>query len=129
MKDLYNYIFGKAYYFCINVFKEKAFPQYFASGVVTLAFVTNIIVIIELVELIMLPTKINTLGEYHGFFALACFVLILLYVNLKKRHEIIIKRFDDKLANKRNLKIVSIIYILSLFVVFFLLGGLLRSSM
>ena len=128
MKDLYTYIFTKAYFFCINIFKEKEFPQYFASGVITLAFVTNVIIVIELVEYIILPTKINTYGEYHGYFALACFVIILLYVNVKKRYEGILSRFDNiPIEKRKKLKAYSIIYLLVLFIGFFLLGALLRN--
>jgi len=128
MKNLYTYIFAKAYFFCINVFKEKEFPQYFASGIITFSFVTNVIVVIEIVECVMLPAKINTYGEYHGYFALACFVIIVLYVNVKKRYEGILSRFDNFPKEKRKkLKVYSIIYILILSIGFFILGAMLRN--
>nr|WP_320117915.1 hypothetical protein [uncultured Marinifilum sp.] len=81
MKDLYRYIFTKAYFFCITVFKEKEFPQYFASGVVTLALVTQIVIILELIEYLSFPTRVNIFGEYHGYFAVFCWGVVLLYIN------------------------------------------------
>ncbi len=127
MKDLYRYIFTKAYFFCINVFKEKEFPQYFASGVLTLVMVTSIVIILELIQYLSFPVRVNILGEYHGYFAVFSWGLILLYVNNKKRYLKILE-YNSKISKrkKKKLKVYSIIYLLFLFVAFFLLGALIR---
>lgn len=127
MLDLYKYIFGKAYLLCINILKEKEFPQYFASGVITLTIVSNVLIVIEFIEYVILPTKINTFGEYHGYFALFSYIIVLLYVNIKKRYEGIIYQFEIMPSKKKKkLKIYSIIYLVSLIFCFFYLGALLR---
>jgi len=124
---LYRYIFTKAYFFCINIFKEKEFPQYFASGVVTLAMVTNIVILLELIEYLSFPTRVNIFGEYHGYFALFSWGVVLLYVNNKKRYLKILEHNSNiSERKKKRLRIISIVYLLFLFVTFFLLGALIR---
>ena len=124
---LYNYIFGKAFFFCINFFKEKEFPQYFAAGMVTFAMVTNIYILLSLVEYLMLPDRFNVYGEYYGYFSLATLGVVFFYVNHKKRYKKIIESYKGIPDKKREkLKIYSIIYLLFLFIGFFLLGALIR---
>ncbi|PKQ66639.1 hypothetical protein BZG01_10185 [Labilibaculum manganireducens] len=127
MKDLYRYIFTKAYFFCITIFKEKEFPQYFATGMLTFAITANFYILLSLIEYLMLPIRFNYYGEYYKYFALVIFAIALLYVNNKKRYLVIIKSCKE-LPNKRKkkLKVYSIIYLLFLFVSFFLLGALIR---
>ncbi len=120
-------MFTKAYFFCINIFKEKEFPQYFASGVVTLTMVTNIVILLELIECILFPIRVNIFGEYHGYFALFSWGLVLLYVNNKKRYLKILEHNSNiSEKKKKRLRIISIVYLLFLFVTFFLLGALIR---
>ena len=127
MVMLYNYIFGKAFFFCINFFKEKEFPQYFAAGMVTFAMVTNIYILLSLVEYLMLPDRFNVYGEYYGYFSLATLGVVFFYVNHKKRYKKIIESYKGIPDKKREkLKIYSIIYLLFLFIGFFLLGALIR---
>lgn len=127
MVVLYRYIFTKAYFFCINIFNEKEFPQYFASGVVTLAMVTNIIILLELIEYFSFPIRVNIYSEYHGYFALFSWGIVLFYVNYKKRYlKVLEHNRNISVKKKKNLKIISITYLLFLFVAFFLLGALIR---
>ena len=126
MVVLYRYIFTKAYLFCMNVLKEKEFPQYFASGVVTLAMVTNIIIFLELIEYFSFPIRVHVFGEYHGYFALFSWGVVLLYVNNKKRYLKIIEQSSNISHKKKKLRTYSIVYLVFLFIGFFLLGALLR---
>lgn len=127
MKGLYKYIFAKSYFFCISIFKEKEFPQYFAASFVTLAIVTNIIVLLELIEYLFLPTRINIYDEFHKYFALIMWVFVLFYVNYRKRYLLILEHYGNITGKqKKKLKIYSIIYLPVLFIGFFLLGALLR---
>lgn len=124
---LYKYIFCKAYYFCIRVFKEKEFPWAFASGIVTLCLVTNIVVLLEIVEYAMLPDGINIYAPYHGYFAVALWILIQLYVTRDKRYIKILESCKSLSAKKRQmLRYISIVYVIVLVIGFFWLGYLLR---
>jgi hypothetical protein len=127
MLKIYKYIFCKAYYICVHVFKEKEFPYFFASTMVSLAIVTTIITLLEVIEFLMLPTRVNTFGEYHGYFSLLMMVIIGVYFYRKKRYEKLLlehESFSIKMKNK--LKILSLIYLLILFFSFFEMGSLLR---
>ncbi len=130
MKDLYSYIFTKAYFFCINVFKEKEFPQYFAIITVTLIGVTNLYIILSLIEYIMLPDRFIPYDGYFKYFSLASVLTSLAYFNYKERYKAILS-YNSELSSlkARRLKTVSIIYVLLLFVGFFTVGALLRNAM
>jgi len=124
---LYKYIFYSAYNFCIRVFKEKDFPQFFASGVISMIFVGSIIVILELVEYLMLPTVINTYGKYHGYFSLAMLLIIAFFINHNKNYSIILKDVEAMTTKeRRTLSMWSWIYTCVLLISFFYLGYLLR---
>jgi uncharacterized membrane protein YhaH (DUF805 family) len=127
MLDLYRFIFTKAYSFCINIFKEKEFPQYFATGMVTLVIITNFYILLSLVEYLMLPLRFNQYGEYYKYFALIVLAIALFYVNNNKRYQKILEHNGNiSERKKKRLKIISIVYLVFLFVTFFLLGALLR---
>ncbi len=128
MKDLYSYIFTKAYFFCINVFKEKEFPQYFAILTIIFIGVTNLYIILSLIEYLLLPDKFDFYGEYYKYFSLISGLLALVYFNYNKKYDKILSYYKGFSIEKlRKLKIYSIIYLLILFVGFFALGALLRS--
>lgn len=127
MITLYKYIFYKAYFFCIKVFKEKDFPWFFASFVVTMTAVTTLVVLLELLEYILLPTEINIYGQYQGYFALAVLGCVALYVKRNDKYVEILKSCEDVPLNKQKLLLyVTICYAIILFVSFFLLGHLFR---
>jgi len=127
MVVLYRYIFTKAYFFCINIFKEKEFPQYFATGMVTLAIITNFYILLSLIEYMMLPIRFNQYGEYYKYFALLVLAIALFYVNNKKRYLKILEYISSiSERKKKKLRIISIVYLLFLFVAFFFLGALIR---
>lgn len=128
MVQLYKYIFTKAYFFCINYFKEKEFPQYFATGSVTLLATATLYVLLSIVEYVMLPIRFNFYGEYYKYFALVVFAIALIYVNRKKRYLKIIDQINSVSERKqKKLKIVAISYMLSLLLLFFQLSTLIRN--
>jgi|GEM_PF-2559660 len=127
MVVLYRYIFAKAHFFCVSFFREKEFPQYFAAIMVTLAITTNFYILLSLVEYVMLPVRFNQYGEYYKYFALIVLAIALFYVNNKKRYLKILERNSNISERKRKrLRIVSVAYLLFLFVAFFLLSALIR---
>jgi hypothetical protein len=124
---MYKYIFSRAYYFCLNVFKEKEFPQIFASGIVSTIFVGSIIVMVELVEYLCLPIRINTYGKYQGYFSLAMFIAIAILMNKNKNYLKILSDYEAMSVKKRKvLGIWSWIYVSVLLFSFFYLGYLFR---
>lgn len=124
---LYKYIFSRAYYFCIRVFKEKDFPQFFASIVISMIFVGSIIVVLELIEYLMLPTVINIYGDYHGYFSLTMLVGIAFFINRNGYYSVILKEYEAMTAEERKtLGLWSWIYTGVLLFGFFYLGYLLR---
>jgi len=129
MKDLYSYIFTKAYFLCINIFKEKEFPQYFAIITVTLIGVTNLYIILSLIDFIMLPDMFIPYDEYFKYFSLASVLTSLAYFNYKERYKTILS-YNSGLSSVKvkRLKAISIIYVLFIFIGFFTLGALLRSA-
>ena len=124
---LLKFIFARSYYFCIKVFKEKEFPQYFAGGVLTLVIFTSLLIILEIIEYVMLPMRINIGRGYHGYIALIGWFTILYYLNKNKRYSQIlddVEKMSD--AAKKKLSIISFFYSFFLIIGFFLLGYLLR---
>lgn len=127
MVVLYRYIFTKAYFFCVNVLREKEFPQYFATTMVTLVITANLYILLSLIEYLMLPVRFNLYGEYYKYFALTVLGIALFYVNDKKRYLKILERNHSiSERTRRKLRIVSIAYLLFLLVAFFLLSALIR---
>ncbi len=127
MKELYSYIFAKAYFFCINTFKEKEYPEFFAIITVTLIAVTNLYVLLSLIEYLILPVELGFLDNYK-YFSLASVLISLSYFNYKKKYKRILdynKSFSTTKAKK--LKIYSIIYLLLIFIVFFIIGLMIRN--
>lgn len=127
MVMLYKYIFSKAYYFCISVLKEKEFPWIWAGMTTSMIFVATVITLLELIEYIMLPTRINIYGEYHGFFSLGTAIIIVLYVSYNKKYAEILESYNALSEKRRKVfRYVSVVYIVILAVSFFWLGYLLR---
>lgn len=127
MVGLYKYIFFKAYDFCIRVFKEKDFPWFFASGVISMTFVTTLIVLLELFEYVMLPTKVEIYGKYHGYFSLLMLLGTGFYMKQNNRYLKILEYCRNQTEQRQSLmRYLSVLYFISLFISFFLLGYLLR---
>jgi hypothetical protein len=125
MKTFFTFIFCKAYFFCFNIIKEKEFPQYFAAGIVSVSIDTTIIDILKLYEYLLLPKEINIYSELHGYFSVLFWIIVLIYVNRKKKYLDLIETYK-KIPNNKTiiLSILSIIYLITVFVSYFWLGTL-----
>lgn len=125
MKTFFSFIFCKAYFFCIKVFKEKEFPQFFAAAVVSVSIDTTIIDMIKLYEYLILPKEINIYTEYYGYFSILFWIIVSIYVNRKRKYLEIIEE-NKKIPNNKKivLSILSLIYLLIIFVSYFWLGTL-----
>jgi hypothetical protein len=129
MKNIYKYIFYKAYHFCINTFKEKEFPWMFATGAISIAFVASIIMVLELVEYIMLPKKINTFGEYHGYFSLGALICAAFLIKKNDSYLKILRDVDLlSTKKKKSLGALSLVYIFFVFTSLFYLAYLIRRN-
>ena len=124
---LFKYIFCKAYYFCIHAFKEREFPWAWAGLTTTMIVVATMLTLLTLFEVLMLPERINTYGEYHKYFSVAMAILGLFYIKYGDRYLRILETFK-KLPEKRKkvLGYVSVIYLVILVVSFFWLGEIIR---
>jgi hypothetical protein len=127
MTKIYKYIFSRAYYFCINVFREKEFPYFFASGVVSMLFVGSIVVALELLKYAMLPIEINIYGKYHGYFSLTMLAVISILLSRNNYYLKILKFYHGRSAKEnRSLALWSSVYIIIVLFGFFFIGYLLR---
>ena len=122
---LYKYIFYKAYYIAIRVFKETEFPWAFASIVLTLCLVTTPVVILKIIKYILLPRVINIYDHSHGYFALLICAIIMIYVTREKKYLTILKECAHlPIKTRIILSYISIFYILITFIAYFILGDL-----
>ncbi len=94
MLHIYKYIFCNAYYFCLKIFKEKEFPYFFASTIVSLTFVTTIITLLKTFQYIMIPNRINIYNDYHGYFSLLMLVVFGIYFYKDKKYERLLSEHD-----------------------------------
>ena len=115
MVTLYKYIFCKAYYFCVNVFKEKEFPWFFASGAMSMAFVINVLILEGLVTIAFLPNLSDLVGDYYGVFSLSMLVVTAFYMKTGDRYRRVLE--DGKklpVAKRKALRYISLIYLITL---------------
>lgn len=128
MLSFYRYIFYKSYFFCINTFKEKEFPQIWATSVVSFLITINIIVLLEIVEYTMLSNEMSGFGTYYKYFAMFFWGGALIYIHINKRYLKIIECYSAIPSKKKSLfRILSIAYYVVTAISFFLMGALLRS--
>lgn len=129
MVILYKYIFYNAYYFCINVFKEKEFPWAWAGMTSSMVFVATLVAMLELIEFLMLPSRINTYGEYHGYFSLGMAMLSVFFVRYNNNYQKILKDVETlPLDVRKRVKYLSVFYVLVVVISFFYLGYLIREN-
>jgi len=129
MTVLYKYIFYKAYHFCINVFKEKDFPWMFATGVVSITFVANIISFLELIEYLMLPSRINIYGEYHGYFSLGLLIFSAILMKYNNFYQKVLKEVEEySVEKRRRMAFISVAYVLVVFISLIYLAYLIREN-
>jgi len=127
MISLFSYIFYKSYSLCINVFKEKEFPEYFASGVIAMITVGTIIVIIDIALYQVNPSLINMVFGYYKYFSLGSVLFFWWFFGYKKKYMNFMNRYDKMSANKKQvLSIISILYLVVLVVSFFGMGNIMR---
>lgn len=124
---MFTYIFSKTYYFYVRVFREEDIPHWFASAVLTLLLVINIVVILDVVLFIIKPEIIKDINVYYKYFALITLFGTIFYMHRGGRYKKVLKSFDS-LSRKRNrtLGIISVIYISLLIGGFICIGELVR---
>ncbi len=124
---LFKYIFYKVYFFYVKVFKEKEIPHWFASSVVTLIVVANLIIIADLLLYFTNPEIIKSINTYYKYFALVVLAGVMFFINTKNRYLNIIEDCEQLPKSKRKvLGYLSILYVIAVFVGFFWVGELIR---
>lgn len=127
MMSLYTVIFGKAYFFCIKIFKEKEFPQYFAAGVFSMSIVITLSVLIDIVLYQINPSYINVYFEYYKYFSLGFLLFCWWYFDTKKRYLKVLQEYEKMSDNKRKiLTVISVIYLLTILISFFQMSNVMR---
>ncbi len=124
---MFTYIFSKAYFFYVRVFREKDIPHWFASAILALLWVMNVIVLLNLFLYLVQPEIIKEINVYYKYFALVLLLVTIFYMSYGGRYQLILKTFEElSRKRKRTLGILSLIYISLLFCSFFYIGELIR---
>jgi hypothetical protein len=127
MMSLFSYIFVKSHSLCVNFFKEKEFPEYFASGVIAIVVVGTITVTADVIGYLVHPDLLNDYGWFYKYFSLGSVLFSWWYLGYKKNYIIFVKRYEELSGRKRKvLSVVSTLYLLGLVISFFWLGDLMR---
>ncbi len=111
------------------MFKENEFPWMFAIGTVSITFVANIVSLLELVEYLMLPSRINIYGDYHGYFSLGFLILSAILINQNNYYHKVLKEVEKYPAEKRSrIAIISVAYVLAVYTSLIYLAYLIREN-
>ena len=125
---LFKYIFYKVYFFYVKAFKEKEIPHWFASSVITLIVVANLIIIADLLLYFTNPEIIKSIHTDYKYFALVVLTGVMFFINSKNRYLNIIEDCEQLPKSKRKiLGYISILYVVAVFVGFFWVGELIRN--
>ena len=125
---LFKYIFYKVYFFYVKAFREKEIPHWFASSVITLIVVANLIIIADLLLYFTNPEIIKSINTYYKYFALVVLAGVMFFINSKNRYLNIIDDCEQLPKSKRKvLGYISILYVVAVFVGFFWVGELIRN--
>ncbi len=128
MMILFKYMFYKVYFFYVKVFKEKEIPHWFASSVITLIVVANLIVVADLLLYFLNPEIIKSINTYYKYFALVVLVGVMFFINSKNRYINIIEDCEQLPKSKKKiLSYVSIFYVIVVVVGFIWVGELIRN--
>ena len=120
-------ILSRSYYLCIDIFNEREFPLYFASGILALVIVASITVLTDAMGYITDPSMISSYSKYYKYFSLVSLLFSWWFFNRNKRYLRLIKQFNEmNITKKRILTVVSILYLTVLFISFFKMGNLIR---
>ncbi len=125
--DLLRFIFFWFYNLAIRRFKEKDFPWFFASGILSMTFTTVIVLVLEIFELIMRPQQINIYGQYHGYLSLVILLSVSIYLRIGNKYFNLLSEVETySLSKKKRLRIYMFSFYVFLVTSFFLIGFILR---
>lgn len=128
MISLLSYIFTKSYWLCVNIFKEKEFPEYFASGIIAVLITGTVIFLVNSVLYIIDPSLINIIFGYYKYLSLGMVLLFWGYFGYLKKYIIFVNRFEKMSeAKKKIFKVLSVFYILIVIVAFFGMSNAMRA--
>lgn len=123
------YIFGKAYYFCINVFKENEFSHFWATGFTVFLIMTNIYVVLSIYVYYYDNIYISLIRRYFNYLDLIIIILVCAYLSYRKKYPQILNAYA--LIPKSYLlpfRILSIIYYVMTLASMFYMTNLIRAK-
>lgn len=112
-------ILSRSYYLCVNIFNEREFPQYFASGILALVIVASITVLADAMGYITDPSMISSYSKYYKYFSLVSLLFSWWFFNRNKRYLRLIEQFNEMNITKR--RILAVVSILSFNVIIYFL--------
>lgn len=127
MKSFYKYFYSKLHYIYTDIFCRKDFPYLWASIIISLFISINIAVIFKIIQYNLLPREFNFYSNNHYYISFIILASVLTFNQHKDRYKSFLKCYNSMHKKvKRRLMIISIIYVLLSFFMFFHMGNLLR---
>jgi len=109
---LYKYMFCRVYYFYVNAFKETDIPHYFATAVVSVLFMTNVVFVMDSFFFFFKREWLD-FGSYYKFLALIVLFAALFFIQKKQRYQHILNDHEQLSKRARNtLLVISVFYVL-----------------
>lgn len=127
MSKLYKFLFCKLYFIYTEVFGMKDYPYLWSSIIISLVISVNVSVIFDIIEYNLLPKEFNFYSNNHYFFTTLILASTLFYNQQNDRYKSFLEFYKllEK-APKRRLRIITNIYVLLSFALFFYVGYLIR---
>ncbi len=117
----------KAHWICVNVFNEKEFPEYFASGIIAILIVGTIMFFINAALYLIDPALINGIFGYYRYLSLGMVLFFWGYFGYLKKYIFFANHFMNMSESKKKIfKVLSVIYIIVVVVAFFGISNAMR---
>ena len=123
------YIFGKAYYFCINVLDGDEFPHFWATGFTVFLIMTNIYVVLSIYVYYYDNIYISLIRRYFNYLDLIIIILVCAYLSYRKKYPQILNAYAQiPKSYLLPFRILSIIYYIITFASMFYMTNLIRAK-
>ncbi len=127
MINLFALIYAKAYFFYIYFDKEDGYPQFYASGILSLFVSLTSVVFIEIILYQFNPLLITKLLVISKYFSVLNVILFMYIFRKRDRSEYMLGIYKSTSIRKRRLlTIIIFIYLIILFGTYFHISNLVR---
>lgn len=128
MVSLLSYIFIKSHWLCVNVFKEKEFPEYYASGIIGILIAGTVTFLLNTILYLIDPNLINEIFGYYKYFSLGTLLLFWGYFGHFRKYTVFVDHFKNMSESKKKIvSVLSVVYIIVIVVGFFGIGDVMRN--